>query len=67
MIFWKDNIVVNVYDNFIDRFKCVCDDFLKGRYIWQLYVQNFIRKILIATINFFHSPFLNSTWRHFLI
>jgi len=47
MIFLKDNIIVNIYDNFM--------------------YDSFIRKILIKTVYFFHSSFLNFTWRHFLI
>jgi len=71
--FLKDNITVNVYDNFIDKFKCVCvcvcvcDDFLKGNIYDCFRYKSFIRKILIATVYFFHSSFLNFIWRHFLI
>jgi len=44
---------------------CMCDDFLKDN-IYDSFTKVLLKKILIA-VYFFHSPFLNSTWRHFLI
>jgi len=50
--FLKDNIIGNVYDNFIDRFKymcvcvcvCVCDDFLKGNIYTTLCIKVLLEK-----------------------
>jgi len=36
-----------------------CDDFLKGNIYDSFMYKSFVRKILIATVYYFHSPFLN--------
>jgi len=49
---------------------CACDDFLKSNIYDSFMYKNFIRKILIATVYFFHqsllkfhlAPFLNITF-----